>query len=77
MKSKQLRKTHKLISIEGKRLIHEALTAGFKPTKLFFSRLSDIENLNLPEGVELYKVPYKKLAKWSNVTTCQGVIGRS
>lgn len=64
--------------LEGKRLIKEALLAGCKLQYVLFSRKNDIEDLKqyLPKtGAKLYKLPYKEMQAWSELTTTPGVMG--
>nr|CAD7418472.1 unnamed protein product [Timema cristinae]CAD7435927.1 unnamed protein product [Timema monikensis] len=76
VKSKNKREKGKLILLEGKRLIAEAILSGFPLQTVFFSRLSDLKNLNLPSfGVQVYKLPYKTLSLWSDVSTSPGIVG--
>lgn len=77
LKSRKHRTKEKKIIVEGKRLIHDALSSGCKPLMIFFSNPSDLENLNLPEGIKLYKTSYKSLQLWSNVVTSQGILGKN
>ncbi|GFG33567.1 hypothetical protein Cfor_03462 [Coptotermes formosanus] len=75
-KSKNKKKKRSLIVLEGKRLIKDAIAAGYVPQKVFFSRVKDAADLNLPdEGVELYKTSYKSISLWSDLTTSPGVLG--
>lgn len=77
-KSKNKKKKRSLIVLEGKRLIKDAIAAGYVPQKVFFSRVKDAADLNLPnEGVELYKTSYKSISLWSDLTTSPGVLGES
>nr|CAD7263300.1 unnamed protein product [Timema shepardi] len=76
VKSKNKREKGKLILLEGKRLIADAILSGFPLQMVFFSRLSDLKNLNLPSfGVQVYKLPYKTLSLWSDVSTSPGIVG--
>lgn len=65
--------------LEGKRLIIDALTAGCKLEYLLFSRKQELEFLKpfLPKtGSKIYKMPYKEMTMWSNLTTSPGIIGK-
>lgn len=75
VKSRKMRQQNNQILIEGHRLIKDAIVAGVKPHIVFFSRTSDIEDLSLPVESKLYKVPYKSMQLWSNLTTSPGIIG--
>jgi hypothetical protein len=76
-KSNNKKKKRSLIVLEGKRLIKDAMNAGCVPQMVFFSRVKDAADLNLPDaGVQLYKVSYKSLSLWSNLTTSPGILGQ-
>jgi hypothetical protein len=75
-KSKNKKKKKSLIVLEGKRLIKDAMEAGYVPQMVFFSRLKDAADLHLPDdGVQLYKTSYKSISLWSDVTTSPGILG--
>lgn len=76
IKTKKKREKNNLILLEGLRLIEDAIQSGAKPKVIFFSRLSDILPLSLPKGVDLYKIPYRTIQLWSNLTTSPGVLGK-
>lgn len=79
VKSRSDKLKKKLMLLEGKRLIKEALEANCKLEYLLFSRLKDVEYLrpSFPHtGVKLYKMPYKDMQMWSNLTTNPGIMGR-
>ena len=67
-----------LILLEGKRLINEALGSKFKLEAIIFSRKSDLEYVkdNVPKmGAAIYKMPYKQIQLWSDLTVCPGIMG--
>lgn len=75
-KSRKQRKKRSVIVLEGKRLIKDAMEAGYVPHMVFFSRVKDAADLNLPDsGVELYKISYKSISLWSDLTTSPGILG--
>lgn len=77
LKKEKLKKN--LMLLEGKRLIKEALEAKCKLEYLLFSRLKDVEYLRsfFPHtGVKLYKMPYRDMQMWSNLTTNPGIMGK-
>jgi hypothetical protein len=75
-KSRKQRQERSLIVLEGKRLIKDAMEAGYIPHMVFFSRVKDAADLKLPDvGVELYKMPYRSISLWSDLTTSPGVVG--
>ncbi|XP_076240453.1 rRNA methyltransferase 3, mitochondrial [Calliopsis andreniformis] len=75
VKSRKLKEKNDEIILEGRRLIQEGLKAGVEPTAIFFNNPSDIDTLQLPENVKLYKVPYRTIQLWSSLTTSPGLIG--
>ncbi|KAL2747288.1 hypothetical protein V1477_003980 [Vespula maculifrons] len=75
VKSRKKRKKNDQILLEGYRLVKDGIEAGVKPKAIFFSRSSEIMNLNLQEDVKLFQIPYKTIQLWSNLTTSPGIIG--
>lgn len=79
VKSKKEKEKKDLMLLEGKRLIKEALDANCKLEYLLFSRLKDVEYLrpSLPKiGAQLYKMPYREMQMWSDLTTNPGIMGK-
>ncbi|XP_067011157.2 rRNA methyltransferase 3, mitochondrial [Anabrus simplex] len=75
IKSTKNKKSREMVLLEGRRLIQDSIDAGIVPL-IFFSRVDDIRLLRLPAGgVELYKVPYKTLSLWSDLSTSPGIMG--
>ncbi|XP_050308359.1 rRNA methyltransferase 3A, mitochondrial [Anthonomus grandis grandis] len=74
---KTQRKSKNLVLLEGKRLIKEALEANCKFECILFSRVKDIECLKpyLPKKGKLYKMPYREIQMWSDLTTNPGIMG--
>lgn len=83
IKSKKMRHKRSRILLEGKRLIQDALNAGVKPNKIFFSQKRVLESLCLPEELRdlpvsstiFYKAPYKMIQLFSEIETSQGIMG--
>ncbi|XP_071562527.1 rRNA methyltransferase 3, mitochondrial [Temnothorax nylanderi] len=75
IKTKKRREKTRQMLLEGLRLIEDAIQAGVVPKVIFFNRLSDILPLSLPKEVKLYKIPYRTIQLWSNLTTSPGIIG--
>lgn len=75
VKTRNKREKNQSMLLEGFRLIKDALQAGTKPKAILFSRLSDILPLSLSKEVKLYKVPYRTIQLWSNLTTSPGILG--
>lgn len=79
LKSKKEREKRNLIMLEGQRLIQDALNAGVKPQSIFFSRKDSLRDLKIPPSVsniELFKMQYKHIQLWSNLTTSPGIVGK-
>ncbi|EFA10621.1 RNA methyltransferase-like protein 1 homolog [Tribolium castaneum] len=78
VKSKKEQDKKDLILLEGKRLIRDALQSGCALKYILFSRKDEIEYLKpfLPKvGAQLYKMPYKEMQMWSDLTTNPGIMG--
>ncbi|XP_012524491.1 rRNA methyltransferase 3, mitochondrial [Monomorium pharaonis] len=75
VKTKKRREKNRQVLLEGFRLIEDAIRVGIVPKVIFFNRLSDILSLSLPKEVKLYKIPYRTIQLWSNLTTSPGIIG--
>jgi hypothetical protein len=76
IKTKKLREKNNMILLEGFRLIKDAINAELMPKIIFFNRVSDILPLSLPKEVKLYKIPYRTIQLWSNLTTSPGILGK-
>lgn len=76
VKTRNRREKNNSMLLEGFRLIKDAIQAGVKPEAIFFSRLSDILPLSLSKEIKLYKVPYRTIQLWSNLTTSPGIFGK-
>lgn len=80
LKSVRLRDTNDLILLEGKRLIRDALESKCKLHSIIFSRKSLVDYLKpyLPRtGANIYKIPYKEIQMWSDLTTSPGIMGKT
>ncbi|CAH0558144.1 unnamed protein product [Brassicogethes aeneus] len=78
LKSKKEKMNPEKILLEGKRIIKDALLGGCKLEYILFSRMSDVEYLKpyIPKlGSKLYKMPYKEMQLWSELTTNPGIMG--
>lgn len=78
IKSKKDKLKKELILLEGKRLIREALQTGCHLKYILFSRKEEVEYLKpyLPKsGACLYKMPYREMQMWSDLTTNPGIMG--
>lgn len=76
VKTRNRREKNNSMLLEGFRLIKDGIQAGVKPKAIFFSRLSDILPLSLSKEIKLYKVPYRTIQLWSNLTTSPGIFGK-
>lgn len=76
IRTKKNRRKNGQILLEGFRLIQDAIEAGAVPKIIFFSRLADVLQLTLPEGVQLYKIPYRTIQLWSTLMTSPGILGK-
>lgn len=76
VKTRNKREKNNSMLLEGFRLIKDAIQAGTKPEAIFFNRLSDILPLSLSKQVKLYKIPYRTIQLWSNLTTSPGIFGK-
>lgn len=77
--SKKKRKKDEKLVLEGSRIIKQALNAGFQLEQLIFSRVDDIKDLPIKEKnskAKLYKVPYRSIQLWSQLTTSPGIMGK-
>ncbi|XP_045491850.1 rRNA methyltransferase 3, mitochondrial [Colias croceus] len=78
LKSKKERMRTNQMLVEGWRLIVDGLEAKCKLKYVMFSQLQDLQNLHpfLPNsGVQIYKIPYKDITKWSDLETPPGIFG--
>ncbi|KAJ8959964.1 hypothetical protein NQ318_009397 [Aromia moschata] len=78
IKSKKEKEKKDLILLEGKRLIKDALIAGCKLEYILFSRMQELNYIKpfLPKlGAQLYKMPYREIQMWSDLTTSPGLMG--
>ncbi|KAL6431321.1 hypothetical protein ACFW04_007171 [Cataglyphis niger] len=75
VKTRNKREKNNSMLLEGFRLIKDAVEAGIKPKAIFFNRISEILPLSLSKEVKLYKVPYRTIQLWSNLTTSPGILG--
>lgn len=76
VKTRKMREKNNLMMLEGFRLIKDAMESNLMPKIVFFNRLSDILPLVLPKEVKLYKIPYRTIQLWSNLTTSPGILGK-
>lgn len=78
MRSKKGTKVERLLAMEGRRIIEDALHAGLHSHSVYFSEKDTVRGIQLPKqssGTKFFKVPYKNLKLWSTVTSCPGITG--
>ncbi|XP_068899156.1 rRNA methyltransferase 3, mitochondrial [Tenebrio molitor] len=78
IKSNKEKDKKDLILLEGKRLIRDALQSGCHLKYILFSRKSEVDFVKpfLPKvGAQLYKMPYREIQMWSELTTTPGIMG--
>ena len=79
VKSKKGRNKQNRVLLEGKRLILDALKAGAVCENIYFSKIENLgeikkyQNLN---SIGIYKVVYRHLQTWSDLSTCPGIMGK-
>lgn len=80
LKSRKHRANEKLLLIEGRRLILEAVEVGLKLRYLLFSNVKQIETIRnviqkaFVKETEIFRVPHNDLSFWSTLSTCPGLI---
>ncbi|XP_034480895.1 rRNA methyltransferase 3, mitochondrial [Drosophila innubila] len=81
VRSRKRRDKNKLIIIEGRRLIEEALQCGLRMKSLFFSQKDRLALLREPvaqaqhdHNTKIYKVPQHDLKTWSSLVTPPGLM---
>lgn len=76
-KNRKLRERNNKVILEGKRLVHDALSVGAKCHTIFFSLTSNLDGLPIDKmETELVKIPYKEFEIWSGLSTPQGIVGK-
>lgn len=80
LKSRKYREKEKLLLIEGRRLILEAVEVGLNLRYLLFSNVKQIEMIRsniqkaFTKETEIIRLPHHDLSFWSTLTTCPGLI---
>ena len=76
LSSRQEREDSDTVVLEGVRVIKDAVSAGFIPRLVVFSRVSLLRDLGLEKNKEtrLYHVPYNNIKVWSDMVTSPGVM---
>lgn len=67
------------IVLEGRRLIVDAMKAGFYPSVFVFSRLNLLKGFpfDVSRSIAMYQIPYRNIAGWSELKTQPGFMGES
>ena len=63
--------------LEGRRLITDAMSAGFYPTLFVFSRIKCLKDIafDLSRSHEMYQIPYSNIQAWSELKSPPGIMG--
>lgn len=76
IKSRRRKQKDDKILLEGTRLMTDAIQAGLIPEKIIFSNAEELKKLPIDEkNTQMYKVPYRTIQLWSNLTTPSGTMG--
>ena len=67
-----------LILLEGKRIIQDAMNAGFYPKTFVFSRLNLLGDIpfDTSKNINMVQIPYKNIKVWSDLSTSPGIMGK-
>ena len=67
-----------LILLEGKRIIQDAMNAGFYPKTFVFSRLNLLGDIpfDTSKDINMVQIPYKNIKVWSDLSTSPGIMGK-
>ena len=76
LSSKKDRLSSDSLVLEGTRMIKDAISHGFSPSVLVFSREKAVWQLDLPKDtpVKLYHIPYNNIKMWTDLTTSPGIM---
>ncbi len=71
------RKSDDTIVLEGKRLIVDAMKAGFYPDVFVFSRLNTLLDIPFDKSrdIDIYQIPYRSIKLWSELKAQPGLMG--
>ena len=66
------------ILLEGKRIIQDAMKAGFYPKTFVFSRLNLLSDIpfDLSKEINMVQIPYRNIKVWSDLSTSPGIMGK-
>lgn len=73
----RVHKNDDTVVLEGKRMIVDAIRAGFYPDIFVFSRLNLLADIPFDKCQELalYQIPYRNISLWSELKTPPGLMG--
>ena len=76
LSSKKDRLSSDSLVLEGTRMIKDAISHGFSPSVLVFSREKAVWQLDLPKDTptKLYHIPYNNIRMWTDLTTSPGIM---
>jgi tRNA G18 (ribose-2'-O)-methylase SpoU len=75
IETRKFREKKKLIYLEGRRLIEEALASAIVPTMIFYTKPEYMEDLKLPKETQVLRIRFNDLKLWSNLENPQGIVG--
>ena len=72
------RRSPDAVILEGRRLIADAINAGFYPSLFVFSRIKCLKDIpfDLSRSHEMYQIPFTNIAAWSKLKAPPGVMGK-
>ena len=72
------RRSPDAVILEGRRLIADAINAGFYPPLFVFSRIKCLKDIpfDLSRSHEMYQIPFTNIAAWSQLKAPPGVMGK-
>ena len=72
------RRSPDAVILEGRRLIADAINAGFYPSLFVFSRIKCLKDIpfDLSRSHEMYQIPFTNIAAWSELKAPPGVMGK-
>ena len=72
------RRSPDAVILEGRRLITDAINAGFYPSLFVFSRIKCLKDIpfDLSRSHEMYQIPFTNIAAWSELKSPPGIMGK-
>jgi len=70
------RRSPDAVILEGRRLITDAINAGFYPSLFVFSRIKCLKDIpfDLSRSHEMYQIPFTNIAAWSELKSPPGIM---